>query len=78
MLHAGLDLDLFVAGEDVNVAGIRLLLSQEVVNPRLDVVAEPSRLQPLRCESVLLPRAPSSLVATLAFEPKKKTKIRLL
>ena len=78
MLHAGLDLDLFVAGEDdpdVNVAGVRLLLPEEVVHPRLDVVAEPGRLQPLRCESVLLPRAPSRLVATLAFEPKKKQRL---
>ena len=72
MLHAGLDLHLLVAGEDdpdVNVAGIRLLLPQEVVHPRLDVVAEASRLQTLRCEPVLLPRASSCLVATLTFEP---------
>ena len=72
MLHAGLDLDLLVAGEDdpdVDVARVRLLLPQEVVHPRLDVVAQPSCLQPLCCESVLLPRASSRLVATLTFEP---------
>ena len=75
MLHAGLDLHLLVAGEDdpdVDVAGIRLLLPQEVVHPRLDVVAEASRLQPLCCEPVLLSRAPSRLVATLTFEPKRQ------
>ena len=73
MLHAGLDLDLLVAGEDdpdVDVARVRLLLPQEVVHPRLDVVAQPSGLQTLRCEPVLLSRAPSRLVATLAFEPR--------
>ena len=75
MLHAGLDLHLLVAGEDdpdVDVACVRLLLPQEVVHPRLDVVAQPSRLQPLRCESVLLPRASSRLVATLTFEPGRQ------
>ena len=74
MLHAGLDLHLLVAGEDdpdVDVAGVRLLLPQEVVHPRLDVVAEASRLQPLRSEPILLPRAPGRLVATLTFEPKR-------
>ena len=75
MLHAGLDLHLLVAREDdpdVNIAGVRLLLPQEVVHPRLDVVAEASRLQPLCCEPVLLSRAPSRLVATLTFEPKRQ------
>ena len=74
MLHARLNLDLFVSGEDdpdVDVAGVRLLLPEEVVHPRLDVVAEPSRLQTLRCEPILLPRASSRLVATLTFEPKR-------
>ena len=75
VLHAGLDLHLLVAGEDdpdVNVAGIRLLLPQEVVHPRLDVVAEASRLQALRCEPVLLPRASTCFVATLTFEPGRQ------
>ena len=75
MLHAGLDLHLLVAREDdpdVNIAGVRLLLPQEVVHPRLDVVAEASRLQTLRCEPVLLPRASSCLVATLTFEPGRQ------
>ena len=75
MLHAGLDLHLLVAREDdsdVHVARVRLLLPEEVVHPRLDVVAESSCLQPLRCESVLLPRASSRLVATLTFEPERQ------
>ena len=75
MLHAGLDLHLLVAREDdpdVNIAGVRLLLPQEVVHPRLDVVAEPSRLQTLRCEPILLPRASSRLVAALTFEPERQ------
>ena len=72
MLHARLDLHLLVAREDhpdVHVAGVGLFLPQEVVHPGLDVVAQPGGLEPLRCETVLLSRAPSCLVATVALEP---------
>ena len=75
VLHAGLDLHLLVAREDdpdVNIAGVRLLLPQEVVHPRLDVVSKPSCLEPLRCEPILLTRASSRLVATLTLEPGKQ------
>ena len=75
MLHAGLDLHLLVAREDdsdVHVARVRLLLPEEVVHPRLDVVSKPSCLEPLCCEPILLTRASSRLVATLTLEPGKQ------
>ena len=77
MLHARLDLHLFVAREDhpdVHIAGVCLLLPQEVVHPGLDVVAQPGGLEALRCEPVLLPRAPCCLVATVALEPGDRDK----
>ena len=77
VLHARLDLHLLVAREDhpdVHVAGVGLLLPQEVVHPGLDVVAQPGGLEALRCEPVLLPRTPCCLVATVALEPGDRDK----
>ena len=48
LFHAALDLDGLVAAvddPDVDLAGVRLLLAQEVVDARLDVGAEPRRGQ---------------------------------
>ena len=72
--HAGLDLDLLVAGEDdpdVDVAGVSLLLAQEVVDPGLNVVAQAGGLQPLGGEPVLFSFGPGCLVTTVTFESEQ-------
>ena len=76
-LHARLDLDVLVAGEDhpdVHVAGVRLLLPQVVVHTRLDVRAELCDRQPFRAEPILFPLRAGRLVATVTFEPMQDCK----
>ena len=78
MLHPGLDLDLLVPREDdpnVDVPRVRLLLPQEVVDPRLDVVAEPRGLKPLGREPVFFFRGSRGPVATFTFEPGDKRRL---
>lgn len=63
---------MLVSGEDdpdVDVAGVRLLLPEVVVDPGLDVGAESGRRQPLRREPVFLLLRAVGLVAAVTFEP---------
>ena len=71
-LHARLDLDGLVArvdDPDVDLAGVGLLLPQEVVDPGLDVGAEAGDGQALRREAVLSPLRSAPLVAVITGEP---------
>ena len=74
LLHSWLDLDLLVSREhdsDVDIARVRLLLPQEVVDSCLDVGTKSRGLQLLSCVLVLFPRRASSLVTPITFEPEK-------
>ena len=54
----------------MDVAGVRLLLAQKVVDPGLDVGAEAGGGQPLGGEPVLLPLRARRLVTARTFEPE--------
>lgn len=73
LFHPRLDLDLLVPGEhdpDVDVSGVGLLLPQEVVDPGLDVRAEPSNLELLSSELVIFLRCPRCFVTSVTFKSK--------
>ena len=59
----------------MDVPRVRLLLPQEVVDPRLDVVAEPRGLQSLGSEPVFFLRGSRGPVATFTFEPGDKRRV---
>ena len=71
-LHAALDLDGLVAAvddPDVDLAGVRLLLPQEVVDARLDVGAESRRRKVLGDVPVRRPFRVAPLVAVITDVP---------
>ena len=73
LFHPRLNLDLLVPGEhdpDADVSGVGLLLPQEVVDPGLNVRAEPSDLELLSSELVIFLRCPRCLVASVTFKSK--------
>ena len=66
---------MFVSREydpDVNITGVCLLLPQKVVDPSLDVGAQPGSGETLGCEPVVFPLSSSSLVAAITLEPGRK------
>ena len=72
-LHPRLDLDLFIPREhdsDVDIPGLCLLLPQEVVDPGLDVRAEPSNLELLSSELVIFLRCPRCFMTSVTFKSK--------
>ena len=72
VLHAWLYLHLLVSREhntNMYIPGVRFFLPQEVVDPGLDVGAEPGGLQLLGGVLVVLPVGPRGLVAGVTLEP---------
>ena len=72
LFHAALDLDGLVAAvddPDVDLAGIRLLLPQEVVDARLDVGAQSRRRKVLGDVPVRRPLRVAPLVAVITDVP---------
>ena len=73
LFHPRLDLDLLVPGEhdpDVDISRVGLLLPQEVIDPGLDVRAQPGDLEFLRSELVIFLGCSRCLVTSVTFKSK--------
>ena len=73
LFHPRLDLDLLVPGEhdpDVDISRVGLLLPQEVVDPGLDVRAQPGDLEFLRSELVIFLGCSRCLMTSVTFKSK--------
>ena len=78
-LHARLDLHIFVATDDdadVDVARVGLLRAEEVVDPGLDVGAQPGDGQAGALEPVFLALCSRRLVAAITFKPERQREIK--